>query len=67
MTTTTAVPPAYAAALERLARINAEALELAEVLDDFAGVLRGARLDPDGPPLEALPSGSSLLTVPSTR
>ena len=46
----------YAAALERLAEINAEALALAEVLDHFAAVLRGARPDPDGPPLEALPS-----------
>jgi hypothetical protein len=56
MTTTTDLPQAYAAALERLARINADALALAEVLDYFAGVLRGARLGPDGPPLEALPS-----------
>jgi hypothetical protein len=58
MTTTTDLPQAYAAALERLARINAEALDLAEVLDHFAGVLRGARLGPDGPPLEALPSSA---------
>jgi hypothetical protein len=47
----------YAAALERVAEANAEALALAEVLDSFAGLLRGARPDPDGPPLEALPSG----------
>jgi hypothetical protein len=47
---------AYAAPLERLAEINAEALALADVFDHFAGVLRGSRADPDGPPLEALPS-----------
>jgi hypothetical protein len=46
----------YADALERLAELNAEARALAEVLDYFAGLLRGARPDPDGPPLEALPS-----------
>ena len=51
----------HAAALERLAQINTEALGLAEVLDYFAGVLRGARLGPDGPPLEALPSSDDLL------
>jgi hypothetical protein len=35
---------------------NAEARELADVLDYFAGILRGRRPDPDGPALEALPS-----------
>jgi hypothetical protein len=46
----------YADALERLAELNAEALALAELFDYFSGVLRGRRPDPDGPPLEALPS-----------
>jgi hypothetical protein len=55
---TTVEATRYTAALERLAEANAEALALAEVLDYFAAVLRGARPDPDGPPLEALPSGS---------
>jgi hypothetical protein len=44
------------AALERVAELNAEARARAEVLDYFAAVLRGGRIDPDGPPLEALPS-----------
>jgi hypothetical protein len=46
----------YADALDRLAEANAEAQALADVLDYFAAILRGARPDPDGPPLEALPS-----------
>jgi hypothetical protein len=50
----------YAAALERVAELNAEALALAEVLDSFAGLLRGARPDPDGPTLEAFPSAYRL-------
>jgi hypothetical protein len=52
MTPTVEVTRHYAA-LERLAGLNSEAL--AEVLDDFARVLRGASPGPDGLPLEALP------------
>jgi hypothetical protein len=37
-------------------RRDSQAQALAEALDGFAGVLRGGRPDPDGPPLEALPS-----------
>jgi hypothetical protein len=56
MTPTVDVTHDYVAALERLAEVNGEASALADVLDHFAGVLRGARPDPDGPTLEALPS-----------
>jgi hypothetical protein len=50
-----AVEANHYAALERLAEANAEARALAEVLCYFAA-LRGDRPDPEGPPVEALPS-----------
>jgi hypothetical protein len=53
---TPTVDATHYAALERLAEANAEARPLAEVLCYIAAVLRGARPDPDGPLLEALPS-----------
>jgi hypothetical protein len=56
VTPTIEAAPRYIAALKRLEEVNQEAQALAEVLDYFAGVLRGGRPDPDGPPLEALPS-----------
>jgi hypothetical protein len=50
------VPAAYRAALEELADALREAHGLADILDYFAGQLRGARPDPEGPPLDVCPS-----------
>ena len=54
--TTTLIPPAYDAAVRRLLEAHRDLLAQAEALDYFADVARGQRPDPEGPPLEALPS-----------
>jgi hypothetical protein len=51
-----AAPPAYLAALDEWSASVRNAHALAELLDYFAGQLRGARPDLDGPPLESCPS-----------
>ena len=67
MTTTTSNANRYLAALERLAGAVGEAQALADVLDHFAGLLRGSWPDPDGPPLELFPSASQIRRVLERR
>jgi hypothetical protein len=50
------LPVAYQAALEELSAALAGARALADLLDYFAGQLRGEPPDPEGPPLEACPT-----------
>jgi hypothetical protein len=50
------LPVAYLEAIEELSASAASACALAELLDYFAGQLRGEPPDPEGPPLEACPT-----------
>jgi hypothetical protein len=50
------LPAACQAALDELNASAARARALAELLDYFAGQLRGEPPDPEGPPLEACPT-----------
>ncbi len=54
------MPSTYQMALKDLARAQCEAQELAELLDCFAGLLRGARSEFPGPPLDLCPGVSRL-------
>jgi hypothetical protein len=60
MSSSTVVPPAYRAAMAELEAACLDCRGLAEVLDSFAGQLRGGWADPDGPPLEAYPTASGV-------
>jgi hypothetical protein len=53
-------PLPYQAALDELGLAVRRVLALAEMLDHFAGLLRGRPTDPEGPPLEAYPSFSEI-------
>jgi hypothetical protein len=50
----------YQAAVHELGVTVRQALALAEVLDYFAGLLRGRDRDPEGPPVEAYPPPSEI-------
>jgi hypothetical protein len=54
------LPVAYQAALEDLSAAVAGARVLAEVLDYFAGQLRGDQPDPEGAPLEVCPTAGQI-------
>jgi hypothetical protein len=51
-----ALPLTYRLALDALADAVRDAAALAEVLDQFAGVLRGKRPGLEGPPVELYPT-----------
>ncbi len=53
-------PSTYRIALEDLARAQREAQDLAELLDGFAGLLRGVQPDFPGLPLDMYPGLSRL-------
>ena len=53
----------YRAALEGLADATRDARALADVMAFFAGQLRGAPADLDGPPLTDLPTRSAVLAA----
>jgi hypothetical protein len=60
LATVATVPTRYHAALNRLAGAIGEARALAEVLDNFARLLRGDLPGPEALPLELFPSAASV-------
>jgi hypothetical protein len=60
MSTLGELPVAYQAALDELSDAVGNACALAELLDYFAGQLRGEHPDLAGPPLEASPTPSQI-------